>query len=529
MAVYTKQDAAGLQMSGVFRHPFRDRYQDFGSECGPYDDAALSANVRNMCALSAAIRAKVSWRTKAQNPIIRARWREEAISAPVPYGDAQLTEYEVDYVLNELAWHASRKDEETGIEASVFSRIWQSDRLVNDALRNELLRVVARLEDIPEDQRDWHPHTDHQVLDLVHPSLYCIVYDQTVLRAGYDPRPLPSASPFEDACEDTRGLFRSDLFSWLPTDFAVSEDGTTAKALCYINNLSPYTHASAYPVMERLVARFVPLWERVLSESRAGREMRPLPGWNHSFDENDADGSVQLKGRTLQVIIKLANILLTPEKPEYAGGSWHVEGMVNEAIVSTGIYYYDEENITESSLAFRMAVSAPEDYEQFDYDGVKAEFGFTIDEPLNQQIGSVVTKQGRCIAFPNVFQHQVQPFELADKSKPGHRKIVALFLVDPELPKPRPSTTNILPQQAGWMKLVLRDVAAKLRAVHGADAKGFGALPVEVIDMIVDQAEWLMSRQEAEEHRLALMDERTAMTGVNDECMFSMAFNMCEH
>ena len=30
----------------------------------------------------------------------------------------------------------------------------------------------------------------------------------------------------------------------------------------------------------------------------------------------------------LQVIVKLANILLTPEKPEYVGGAWHVEGQL---------------------------------------------------------------------------------------------------------------------------------------------------------------------------------------------------------
>ena len=34
----------------------------------------------------------------------------------------------------------------------------------------------------------------------------------------------------------------------------------------------------------------------------------------------------------LQIIIKLANIHLTPEKPEYEGGSWHIEGMANESM-----------------------------------------------------------------------------------------------------------------------------------------------------------------------------------------------------
>ena len=30
----------------------------------------------------------------------------------------------------------------------------------------------------------------------------------------------------------------------------------------------------------------------------------------------------------LQVIVKLANIELTPEKPNYDGGSWHIEGQL---------------------------------------------------------------------------------------------------------------------------------------------------------------------------------------------------------
>lgn len=32
--------------------------------------------------------------------------------------------------------------------------------------------------------------------------------------------------------------------------------------------------------------------------------------------------------RGLQVIVKLASIHLTPEKPEYEGGTWHVEGQM---------------------------------------------------------------------------------------------------------------------------------------------------------------------------------------------------------
>ncbi|KAJ6184216.1 hypothetical protein N7519_005517 [Penicillium mononematosum] len=36
--------------------------------------------------------------------------------------------------------------------------------------------------------------------------------------------------------------------------------------------------------------------------------------------------------KSLQVIVKLANIELTPEKPDYEGGSWHIEGQLVGAV-----------------------------------------------------------------------------------------------------------------------------------------------------------------------------------------------------
>ena len=51
---------------------------------------------------------------------------------------------------------------------------------------------------------------------------------------------------------------------------------------------------------------------------------------------------MSLRGRKLQVITKIASIHLTPEKPRYGGGAWHVEGMVDESIVASAITYLDE-------------------------------------------------------------------------------------------------------------------------------------------------------------------------------------------
>ena len=50
-------------------------------------------------------------------------------------------------------------------------------------------------------------------------------------------------------------------------------------------------------------------------------EGRPYDGGSETVKK-----TVPLNGKTIQCILKLANIVLTPENPEYPGGKWHVEG-----------------------------------------------------------------------------------------------------------------------------------------------------------------------------------------------------------
>ena len=42
----------------------------------------------------------------------------------------------------------------------------------------------------------------------------------------------------------------------------------------------------------------------------------------------------------LQVIVKLANIHLTPEKPEYGGGTWHIEGQMVRLTLCKKPYHF---------------------------------------------------------------------------------------------------------------------------------------------------------------------------------------------
>lgn len=189
----------------------------------------------------------------------------------------------------------------------------------------------------------------------------------------------------------------------------------------------------------------------------------------------------------------------------------------NERIAASAIYYYDSENITPSSLAFRhrgMDDMMDISYEQSQHEFLQQIYGFHEDfqnhniELITQELGSVVSKEGRIITFPNTLQHQVSPFSLADPSKPGHRKILALFLVDPHLRII--SSANVPPQREDW-----RPETQK----HGEGAQ-------QVLD---GEAVNSITMEEAKAYRVELMAERGLQSQKNNNAFETGEFNLCEH
>ncbi|MFB8352666.1 DUF4246 domain-containing protein [Streptomyces niveus] len=473
-----------------------------------------------MMRCSSHIRSKPRWFDKMNDADIVARWTREAV-------EQGLTEAQVRYVLAELRHYAELRDGRTGVEVSAVDGVWQSDTLVDDNLRSRLREAVRVLEEVPEAAQDWHPGSGNQVLDLVHPSLFCLVREVSGAHERAWQNPTDRYSKYEF----------SEKFQWLPTDVDVSGDGDVAFR-SYVNNLHPETHRELASVLPDLFARLRPLLENVLTDLRHPRPPRieadpygwydskpeyphrtsysddaayreAVSAWGTATDdwwENrspvvpDApvftppelpgdSARVDLCGHRLQVIVKLATIHLTPEKPEYSGGSWHVEGMMNERIVSTGIYYWDSENITESTLSFRAALDDP-DYEQNDDNGLRDVYGLEDEDALNQLLGSASTPAGRCLAFPNILQHRVGPFALADPTRPGHRKILAFFLVDPS--QKIVSTSDVPPQQP-WS-----DTST-------------------------------MTLEEAGDYREQLMRERKFFVDEHNEQLYEREFSLCEH
>ena len=453
-------------------------------------------------------------------------------------------------------------------QASSIPGVYQSASLVPATVKHALVQDILLLEDVPEEEKDWHPGSKRQVLDLVHPSLYCFRISKSLVLATQECQDLDSKADLlqpstldeylkhrEDFPEVDYNLGRtiSRDFQWLPTIFDVSETGEVRRR-GYINNIHPIKHASLCATISHIVQQFVPMFERVLSDAASPAPKRVvdvdvfewyshIPEKNYdeegyeewkenrwplipeppSFTPTTEEGriGVNLRGRSLRIIVKLANIVLTPDKPSYPGGSWHVEGMMNESIVATGLYYYASENITESRLAFRMQVGTdPEcmemEYQHDDNQGWRAAFGFSGEDSLNQELGHVVAEEDKCVAFPNIYQHRVEPFELADCTSPGYRKILALFLTDPF--KDVHSTALVPPQQREWYLDEMERIPALRK------------LPRELFDMIADHAlEGTISREEAKADRKELMKERKNFVMQHNEDVFEVRFSLCEH
>jgi hypothetical protein len=143
-------------------------------------------------------------------------------------------------------------------------------------------------------------------------------------------------------------------------------------------------------------------------------------------------------------------------------------------------------------------------------------FGCEQDGSAIQYVGDVVTKEGRLLTFPNILQHQVKPFELIDKSQPGHRKLLALFLVDPHIKII--SSANVPCQQREWW--------AEEVWGRGLSQK----LPYEIQDVVTRNVEQFpIGIEEAKALREELMQERKAFVRMHDTKFTSETFSLCEH
>ncbi|CAI4213483.1 unnamed protein product [Parascedosporium putredinis] len=459
------------------------------------------------------------WKREAINLPLQPFWEELAEQAPdnwradfaAPRPERMFTEEMFDYCVMELRDKA-RYAESSGVGVvrtlEGYARAAKSDTVVGAELRKDLIDAFDTLTEHQADTPDWHPGSDEMVRNLVHPSMYPLVWGRShIIREpvvgvedAVDPKWLGKGQPYE--ADMTRrkgnGLYEykghdgcwSKTYQWLPSNVAFRDDGGV-RFTSYINNLHPTRYPEIYRTLEKLVECALPIWDQCLfrywthgvcrtadpefnqfddydkeSENfaddrlfqlfRKAKHPQPLPYKPRDYNIEEKDTlRGQFRDSGLQIIVKMASIELTPEKPTYPGGNWHLEGQLNEHIVGTALYYLDADNVTPSRLSFRKATDgdSPDLRDAVGQDSfswaeeVYAMFlrdGFPV-----QSHGSVVTAPGRLLAFPNVLQHRVEPFGLEDETRPGRRRFVALWLVDPHFEIV--STANVAPQQGAIM------------------------------------------------------------------------------
>jgi hypothetical protein len=96
-----------------------------------------------------------------------------------------ITEKMVDWCFAELQFKAKIFQENGGLVSVYNGDVVKSDSAIPPELQAALKAAVDPLEDVPDRLKDWHPGSDDLVLDLVHPSLFPLVYGRSkVLKEG---------------------------------------------------------------------------------------------------------------------------------------------------------------------------------------------------------------------------------------------------------------------------------------------------------------------------------------------------------
>ncbi|KAF9453902.1 hypothetical protein P691DRAFT_812520 [Macrolepiota fuliginosa MF-IS2] len=533
-----------------YRHPFL-----FGIHyLGGIGDNPRTVTELAMSKYSALLRRQPEWWSRYQEESVRAEWRKLAalpsisrVRTPSTIAEVQLSEKQIEYVIDELDGYAALRDSANQCQVSCFERIWESDTLLSNSANDNLRHLLLKLEHLPTCTRS----DDGSTLNLVDPMLHCLVYHRTLVfyshKASRPLAPLP-ATDIYTSCP---------RFALLPADIFIDDSGKV-KFLSYINNVQREDHSLLYNHLEACLEKFIPLFEHTLTDlhrnnplpqripgpckytvwdepdppehsddeegwSTYEREMRfwvmnrpiqlpDVPNTGYSGGLEDRRFVVTLRGRQLQVVVGTTETRLRPQGPGFPGIPWHVKGMRNERIVASGIHCLSANNISTTSIQFRMAVTYPRGFSAGDNGATLRTWGLSDGDACHQYIGGTPLRTGVSLVWPNIYQHKQTPFELVDPTREGHLTLLMFYLIDPDI-QPVPSTSSVAPQQKGWIRAVLEKALTP-------------RLPMELVHEIFLRVEGLMDLQEAEDYRKAFIDIQTNFRQANNNYHFCIPFDI---
>lgn len=262
-----------------------DRFRHGVDDYAPH---RLTSKEVDMLAFMNSITDKPDWNTKVFDEKITKKWAEEALQQPDQLMSEATLEWVRHQTLSIVCAHdqqcfAELRDKSADFERTQFVKaldsdvsVIKSDVLIWPELREEIIEACKPLQNVPESERDWHPKSDGKVLNLVHPSLFPVVYGRT--RALSQPD-----VGLMDCCESCgqgeileagqalpegtvggwqrleKSNFWSAKYQWLPSDVHFGEDGRP-HFTSYINNLHPVHHQALYGVIEEVLHKSIEPW-----------------------------------------------------------------------------------------------------------------------------------------------------------------------------------------------------------------------------------------------------------------------------
>lgn len=116
---------------------------------------------------------------------IVAKWRAETVPAN-SVNEAKMTDTMFNFCIAELRHKGGHVYSDAHTPIVVYNGdVVKSDTAVSESVKHALQGAVKVLENVPASQKDWHPGSNEMVLDLVHPSLFPLIYGKSrVLNVG---------------------------------------------------------------------------------------------------------------------------------------------------------------------------------------------------------------------------------------------------------------------------------------------------------------------------------------------------------
>lgn len=166
---------------------------------------------------------------QVNNEEIAKKWKDEVC------GQLDFTPKMADWCIEELRHFGSIHSTSLGNPPPIFvfnGDVVKSDTAVSSDLKHALQEEVKRFEAAtPKHLKDWHPGSDEKVLDLVHPSLFPLVYGKTRILHEGETTTLANCIERCGAGEivpqtpdnyGTQDRTFSNKFQWLPCEVDIS-------------------------------------------------------------------------------------------------------------------------------------------------------------------------------------------------------------------------------------------------------------------------------------------------------------------